>query len=639
MIHGSLPAPTTHHNVRDLSVDPRNADRLVVLLGDLWTQAGIFLSIDGGRRWKKSLAASFTGNGPFRAAGSLLARHPALPDVLMAVSEGTGGWRSNDHGVTWQEMPGLRDLMPTHLYFDPNNPKQLWLCASTYQGVIQGRKLNAKAGFYRSKDGGATWRQLSEQGPSEVLRAPKDRHLLYGLWGDYGVCISRDEGQTWTPWNDGLPVQPEKIKEPLGWFFNFTSFAAGPDFVLATTAKGWIYRQNDGSKIWSRVDPVSFVNKYYGEIWHAALRDPMGQEGRGSATSAIMVDPRNPSRWFITDWFALYQTYDSGKNWNLSINGIEPTYIHGFQQDPVDPERIHLFMEDNGAFWSRDGGRRFHLGSGITKDVKRVAVSPQAPHTMVAVGVDLSGAGAKSNQVYISHDRGLNWKPSPMNGLEALRTHHGCSVIADPRSAAGFYITVAGPVGPGLGGVYRSDDHGLSWIWMGQGLNYQNKPYFYDDIWHIGRELGVDASGRLVAFSHRQKLIHQWNPQKMIWELCRTDFKGSPNDICPDPSRAGYFYLAVEGEGVFQTENAGKNWKILLIKSVRHLAIDLYRPERIAVGTPDGVVLSENAGQSWRTLDRSLPSRDLNCVGFVGNHLLAGSNGSGAFWINLSKMP
>jgi len=48
------------------------------------------------------------------------------------------------------------------------------------------------------------------------------------------------------------------------------------------------------------------------------------------------------------------------------------------------------------------------------------------------------------------------------------------------------------------------------------------------------------------------------------------------------------------------------------------------------------VLISTNSGVSWTYLDQALPMKQAyNALAFSGNHLLAGSSGSGVYWINL----
>lgn len=58
---------------------------------------------------------------------------------------------------------------------------------------------------------------------------------------------------------------------------------------------------------------------------------------------------------------------------------------------------------------------------------------------------------------------------------------------------------------------------------------------------------------------------------------------------------------------------------------------------RIAASRPDGVVLSADAGKTWVPLQK-LPNHWFNeCLAFAGSHLVAGTGGNGAFWIDVDR--
>lgn len=205
MLHGNLPARETNYQVRGLVVDPRNADIVLIATGSQWADQpeGLYRSTDGGTNWKKTLNAYYMGNGDDRWAGLLLARDPKQPDVIVAASENTGVFRSTDNGLTWNKR-GLEGLHPTDLKFDTTNPKRLWLCALPYHGWFGGKMTTLTGGFFRSDDGGTTWKKLADAGPSEVLPDPMIVSRLYGIVNNR-VQLSSDAGATWTDASSGCP--------------------------------------------------------------------------------------------------------------------------------------------------------------------------------------------------------------------------------------------------------------------------------------------------------------------------------------------------------------------------------------------------------------------------------------------------
>ena len=116
MLHGSLKgAGYGIAQVRDISIDPRDENRITLICGTQWgPQEGIFQSLDGGKTWSKRQAAWFYGNEDFRWSGRGLARNPLNPQELLAFSGGDGVFRSADGGVTWKNS-GLPKLFPSDI--------------------------------------------------------------------------------------------------------------------------------------------------------------------------------------------------------------------------------------------------------------------------------------------------------------------------------------------------------------------------------------------------------------------------------------------------------------------------------------------------------------------------------------------
>ena len=84
MLHGSLPAPGGIYETRGLSVDPRNADVILVAIGSQWAigPTGVYRSTDGGNDLAEDTGRLFMGNGEDRWAGFLLTRDPKDPTPL-----------------------------------------------------------------------------------------------------------------------------------------------------------------------------------------------------------------------------------------------------------------------------------------------------------------------------------------------------------------------------------------------------------------------------------------------------------------------------------------------------------------------------------------------------------------------------
>jgi len=629
MLHGSLPPRAGNYSVAAIAVHPDNADELVIATGSRWAASeGIYLSRDGGQTWKQTLDnARFMADGPHRADGLVLVRSPADPAVLIAGSIRNGVYRSTDGGETWS-LVGLKEIYPTAIVFDVRDSSRVWLCAATRgDTTAAGGTFSVKGGLFESRDGGVTWEKVTDIAPREFVQHPANPDRLYGIFDSEQIQLSLDDGRTWTPFNEGLPP----VKKPTDARDQgiFRALAAGPDFILAGASNGSIYILDAQQAQWRLIERQSV------EVggWFSPSVEPMSRRF-GAAMGYIAIDPRDPNHWVFTDWYALYRTRDTGRTWDLTIDGIEATVIHAVRGSPADPMLVHLGMGDNGYFRSTDGGQTYQVvATNIGNNIKDIAVSPVNPDRVYAVGPH--NYGWHANQVFISDDAGASWRRSAMKGLPDMSRHRCNTVAAGVGSADEVWLAVSGAVQPNGGGVYRSTDVGQTWAWASRGLP-EGKALFRSEIWVVGREIAVGVDGTVLCASHSAGGVYRLDDaQDGTWQACASPGQGRPHDLVAG-IEPGQFYLAMREGGLYGTDDHGRSWRRLYEQTVYHVAVDPRSPGRLAASTDDGVILSTDGGQSWQELDKRLPYRVARLpLCFAGNRLIVGTAGSGAFWLEL----
>ena len=667
MLHGALPQVGAHA-VRDLSPDPRDPNRVLALIGDQWVPPqGIYETRDGGRSWARRTTVEVHGNGQWRWTGGLFARDPKNPDLIVAGTAGQGIHRSTDGGRTWSAPTGttlatLRDAFFTDIRWDRSDSRRIWAAANpnrAYSDSVKGER-DYVGGWFLSEDAGKSWIQVAREAPTEFVQDGARPERLIGVFNGLYVRVSDDRGTTWRPYDQGLltTTDPEK----LGFLSDsrFDALASGPGFQLIQTTRGTLYRRNTNETAWRQVLPEGTTQLYEGRPW-ISEDGPGRYQHFGSATGSITIDPRDPNHLWFTDWYSAYESRDGGKNWNLSMDGMETTVIHTFESDPVTPEIVHLGMADNGYLNSRDGGTTFQSPR-LTSNIKAIAVSRQDPRKLVVVGDPGNGQWV-SNTIRLSADRGRTWTTSPMTGLPARETHTINTVAMDPRDDRRVYAGVSGAGG----GVFLSTDGGATFLRDGGLVDADGLPgddFFNRDIWIVGREIALNGSGDVVVLSRPQGLVYRREGGRYL--KCE-GIEGTPNEVAAtvattststldarrpatgaatgaDAAKAtapaltvlpgGAFFVATD-RGIYRSENAGRTWTRTLARPVRSVAVDPTNPRRVAAGSDGAVLLSEDGGLSWREVDRGLPDRNFPKVGFGANRLLAGTAGSGAFWLPL----
>lgn len=620
MLHGGMPSDAGGDYCRGLRVDPANADRFLVAV-----DKGLYRSHDAGATFTRVLEARFHGNNDARNHGHILVGSPSNPAILLAASDDRGLFRSTDSGVTWSLVFGQVTRPPSAIVFDQSIPGRVWFCVA---GAVDpaGQRLT---GVWRSEDSGATWTHIAHRAPSEFVPDPEEPATLYGLI-DQRPVRSRDGGATWQRFEAGLPETHGGAREDG----LYAAIAAHQRTIALGGHGGHFYTLDRGRQRWVKVDRAGVEEGR----WWGRMRPGMHQHF-GSALGYLAINPRDGEHWLFTDWYALYQSRDAGRTWTLTIDGIELTVFHGVTQDPASPDRVHAGMADVGYFRSDDAGDSFRWRTeGISNNIRSISATPARAGRLYAVGpVEWQW---HCNQVFISDNGGDSWRRSPMTGLPEMKDLRCNTVAAHPGDADHVYLTVSGGVARGAGGVYRSEDGGQTWAWMGRGLP-ETDHLFRNHIWVHGPELAVSGDGSLAAISIDRGRLFRFDEQAGRWEsVSPPNGPGGPFAIFADPHQDGRFHLCMKEGGLYRSDDAGRTWFRMLDRPAFWLGTDTVNPGRLALVTQSDILLSLNDGRSWATLDRSLPYRRMrNQVCFAGDRVVVGTGGNGAFWTTIADAP
>lgn len=178
--------------LNDLAFDPTDPNLLYAA-----TPVGTWKSNDAGETWEK---VSEEGGRyiAFAGRGALL-------------SSRCGMKRSTDGGVTWQEVIACFDeegdgRNPISFFVDPKDPD----IAYVHFMISNGASRHVEEAF-KSRDGGATWKELRIPGGfSQLAVAPSDFRVLYALsWPR--LLRSLDGGETWKTVNRNLPQRIDAL--------------------------------------------------------------------------------------------------------------------------------------------------------------------------------------------------------------------------------------------------------------------------------------------------------------------------------------------------------------------------------------------------------------------------------------------
>lgn len=620
MLHGSMPPDAGSYSVRGLVVSPTNADHIVAAFGaGTWSKHGIFVSDDAGNTWRQTLNAATDGNSNQRADGYVLVASPTDATTLYFGALLTGLYRSDDAGQTWKHL-GPDNVDPRDLVIDRSNPKRIWLNSAR----LNDDKAKAAAALFLSEDGGENWQSICDAPPREMIQDPTDAAILIGLAGKQQVVRSKDGGRTWESDSAGLPPYKNGARDDG----NFGAMNVSRGNVIIGSFGGVFYRLDAKTNTWEKI-VCEGVDE--GSWWGKMQKG--SYQHFGSAMGFVGVDPHDPDHWAFTDWYALYQTFDAGKHWKLTIDGVEMTVVHTVVQDPGDPKVVHVGVADLGYFRSVNDGETFSWArEGISNNIKCVSVCKARPGRVYATGPQNSDWFA--NQVFVSDDGGQKWHRASDAGLPDMTKARCNTVAVNPGNPDEVYLTVSTETNPGGGGVYKSGDAGQSWTWLGEGLPAGQR-LFHADIWVVGPELAVSADGSMVAISIDHKQTFTWNRQGMKWHEIKLPGT-APHAVVADPSVKGRFYLAAREGGLLRSDDGGETWTRISTADAHEVAVDCQDSRRVAVITGTGVLYSQDGGSKWLSVGKNLPYRaGRNVVAFAGDRIVVGTGGSGVFWLSV----
>jgi photosystem II stability/assembly factor-like uncharacterized protein len=304
----------TRHDVTHVVRDSRD--------GVLWAAANprrgapaIFHSGDGGETW--------------RQCGELPACERAWHVRPGRVGENGRVWagvmparllRSDDRGMTWHDVPGL-NAHPSRPEWWPGGGG---LCMHT---II-----------------------LPEGQPGRV----------YAGISVAGFFRSDDDGETWSPANEGTSSMAEMVAAETGTLVQHPGVhrcvhkvvpdPSNPETLYMQQHEG-VFRSDDGGRNWQDIG--------------GALPSPFGfpiaaAPGSGPAGCSVWVIPENNETIRTDDRLRVWRTDDGGQTWTPNVNGL-PKGQHnvlreGMAADALDPAGVYFGTTGGALYASADGG-------------------------------------------------------------------------------------------------------------------------------------------------------------------------------------------------------------------------------------------------------------------------------------------
>jgi photosystem II stability/assembly factor-like uncharacterized protein len=196
------------------------------------------------------------------------------------------------------------------------------------------------------------------------------------------------------------------------------------------------------------VDPANSDRILFGS--HAGIQESLDggftwSDGtlRGTDAMQLAASREEPATLYATGHDVFQVSRDGGQTWQPQAHDLPGTDIHGFAQDPGDPQRLYVSVVNYGMFTSGDGGATW----------QSLPVEPPGSGVLAAgPGVLYSGVGP---DVVASRDSGATW-----NVVATLASGQVISLAVSSGEPQTMYAGTPN-------GIARSTDAGATWTALG----------------------------------------------------------------------------------------------------------------------------------------------------------------------------
>jgi photosystem II stability/assembly factor-like uncharacterized protein len=353
----------------------------------------------------------------------------------------------------------------------------------------------------------------------------------------------------------------------------------------------------------------------------------------GADVRALIGDPNDPDRLFLgTSAGEVYVSTDGAKTWSTPRNGIP---FPGYVVDNLVLDRKGRLWAASWGLWgggviavSTDGAKSWTRRDAGLEDfsIRAIAIDPNDENFLIVGGL---------NGVHRSTDGGESWvKISDQVNVESL--------AIDPRTRDRMYV------GTWRQG-WRSENGGKTWSQIAQGMvldtdmfsitiderdpdqmwvatcgwvyNTRNR----GDLWTRYRDgfnnrrihdVKVDPCDRETVYAGSVAGLYRSDDDGKSWYTV-SDESLVVNSIVMHPQRPGRIILAVEGDGVYVSNDRAKTFT-RTSDGLQNLRITTIVPDPntndrvyasvVFGGAASGIYRSDDAGRTWaKTSSTSLP--------------------------------
>ncbi len=645
--------PTTYWNWEaaakcgDLAFDPNDATGNILYAthqtgkgtvpGGGASPGTVMKSVDRGATWTDcELRITVLPNSDQTFTDRLVV-DPSNSNVVYVTTRANGTYKSTAAGAvgSWTKVnTSLPDSVSGRfIFFDKSG--------GMVNGVTKNIFLGAKAGVYRSTDGGNTF-ALMIGSPAEPRRASISNdgtffvtRLPWAPLGGFGLY--KWNGSSWTD------ISPVTGKEFSGVGVN----PANSNEVIVSTTASWnhdvSYRSTTGGSAgsWSSMVPATR------DVSEAPHSSGNGADGNiGHNVNGFAWDPFNAGHVWFSDMLDVAQTtnvWASRVTWKLRDNGLEEIVVAGpLVCPPSGPNFLVSTTGDVGGF-----------------DHKSLDLPPAkgiSSFFATSTGTNTSGGAIQySDPNFIARVGSDGWNGP---GIGGYSTNGGDSYTKFPslpgaRGRIAVSATSRKMVWVTQGGLtYHSDNLGTSWTACNGVPNAVLKPGSIYEIWAGMQPLAADKVNGNIFYIYAAGKVYVSTDGGV--NFAPTTASNLPNvgnvaqmNVETTPGREGDIWISFSGDGIYHSTDTAKTFT-----KVNPTVIT--KPKWIAVGKADttassnpviyvssegtaingvsyGVFRSDDNGATWTTIINPVPGIVSNMAADLHGRVYLGIGGNGIF--------
>jgi photosystem II stability/assembly factor-like uncharacterized protein len=361
-----------------------------------------------------------------------------------------------------------------------------------------------------------------------------------------------------------------------------------------------------------------YVGAASGGVWKSVNGGtnfkPVFDKQAVQSIGAVTIDPKNPKViWVGTGeaWVrnsvsvgdGVYKSVDGGDNWtNVGLNNSER--IAKILVDPSNGNNVYVCTpgklwsdsNDRGVYKTTDGGKTWTKvlkGANASTGCSMMSMDKSNPQIIYAGMWDFRRQGwtfrsggdgptaASGSGLFKSTDGGATWTELDQNSAKGLpaKPWGRIAVTVAPSKPNVVYAFIEAEMPKG--GLYRSDDSGLTWTALDRSANMVWRPFYFAN-------LIVDPKDENTIYKPDGPLIASNDGGKSFSNISG-GAHGDFHDVWIDPNNTDHVITGDDGGLWYSYDRGNRWWKAdnLPISQFYHVSLDMDMPYHVYGGLQD----------------------------------------------------